>query len=102
VTQMNLNLEAARTPGSPERRIDITLARLADIQESMSQEQCSQLASSPWWNMVVIVSRLRAMERAEEEVLGRPSTGLADVYDRIAQPGEHAVEAILRTFRESF
>lgn len=92
----------AMTQLSPERRIDTTLERAADIYESMSDEEHAELAAKEWWNVIVMVSRLRGMERAEEEVLGRPSMGLADAYDRVARPGEHAVEALLRTFKEVY
>ena len=83
---------------SPERRIDITLARLADITEALSDEEHVKLSDKPWWSAIVLVSRVRAMERAEEEVLGRPSKGVADTYDHIVSPGEHAGEALLRVF----
>lgn len=86
---------------SPERRIDVTLARLAADHDAMSDEKRSQLDGKPWWATIVIVSRLRAMERGEEEALGRQSKGLADIYDSIVSPGEHAVEALLRTFQAS-
>lgn len=86
---------------SPERRIDVTLARLAADHEAMSDEERSQLDGKPWWTTIVIVSRVRAMERGEEEAIGRPSKGLADIYDSIVSPGEHAVEALLRTFQAS-
>lgn len=90
------------TSHSPERRIDITLARLAGIHEAMSDDERSQLDGKQWWAVIVIISRLRAMERAEEEVLGRPIKGLADTYDAVVSPGEHAVEALLRTFQTAF
>lgn len=89
----------ANDPPSAARRIDITLARLADIQESMSVEEQSTLSGKPWWTSVVLVSRLRAMERAEEEVLGGPVPGLADAYERLVTPGEHPIEALMRAFQ---
>lgn len=42
---------------SPERRIDVTLARLAADHEAMSDEERSQLDGKPWWTTIVIVSR---------------------------------------------
>jgi len=84
------------------RRIDIMLDRLEDLLDELSAEQQARLtdpSSCSWWGVVVMVARLRAMERAEEEVLGGDRATMADAYDRIVQPGEHAVEAIMRTFR---
>lgn len=102
--QLQFALDAPPRPVavSPERRIDITLQRLADIQESMSADELAALAGKSWWNTIVIVSRLRAMERAEEEVLGPPRGVLADIYDRLVTPGEHPCEALLRVFRATF
>ncbi len=85
---------------SPERRIDITLASVASVYEALSEEERAQI-SERFVATLTIVARIRAMERAEEEVLGRPSKGLADIYDRIVVPGENAGAALLRTFEES-
>lgn len=92
----------ATFPANPTRRIDITLARIADIYEQLPDEDRERIGGEKWWNIIVIVFRIRAMERGEEEVTGHSSRGLADAYDRIALQGEPAHEAILRTFKEVY
>ncbi|WP_375782866.1 hypothetical protein ACE10Z_23415 [Bradyrhizobium sp. Pha-3] len=96
--QLAFTLDAPPSFVSRERRIDMTLAIVRDIHEAMPVEERSELDGKKWWSVVLMVAELRAMERAEEEVLGRPSRGLADAYDAIVTPGEHAIEALLRTF----
>lgn len=96
--QLELGLDSGPPTAGPDRRIDRTLTRLAAIYESMPQEERAELAGTKWFSVIVLVSRLRGMERAEEEALGRPSKGLADTYDRVVRPGENAADAILRTF----
>src|SRR5579885_3033034 len=91
-TQLVLELSspAFRAERSPERRIDVTLARVATLHEAMTDQERAELDGKRWWTTIVVASRMRAMERAEEEVLGRPSKGLADAYDRVISPGENA------------
>ena len=92
------------TPGqfiSPERRIDVTLQTVRDQYEALPEYEQAELSAKHWWNTVVVVSRLRAMERGEEEAIGRPSIGLADIYDSLISPGEHACKALIRTFSAS-
>jgi len=89
------------------RRIDVTLDRLANVEEALSVEERSALQREDWWNIVILVTRVRAMERAEEPEhrrLGlRTDAPLADAYDRVVQPGVgHPVDAILRTFKAAF
>jgi hypothetical protein len=98
MSQLSLALDTSSLSSASERRIDITLDRLAAIHEAMSIEQRAMLDDKKYWAVVLMVSRIRAMERGEEEALGRPSRGLADAYDAIIAPGEHAIEALLRTF----
>lgn len=85
-----------------ERRIDLTLDRLRAAYEAASDEARAGIDDKPYWNVVLMVSALRAMERGEEEALSRPSRGLADVYDLVVSPGEHPIEALLRTFRATY
>lgn len=89
-----LGLDLARP-----RRIDVTLERLDADVAALSAEQQAALGQEKAWSLVVIVSRLRAMERGEEEALGstRPSS-LADAYDRVVSPGD----ALIRTFKTVF
>lgn len=87
---------------SPERRIDITLHSVRETYNALSLEERAALSQRPWISTLETVFAIRAMERGEEEALGRPSVGLADIYDRIVTPGENAAEALLRTFREMF
>jgi len=87
---------------SPQRRIDITLDRVRETYDAMSLEERTALSQKPWMKVVEMVFAVRAMERGEEQALGRPSIGLADVYDKVVTPGEHPIEALLRTFKGSF
>lgn len=88
------------TAVSPERRIDITISRLAEDYNSLSDIQRAALADKPWFITIETVFQLRAMERAEEEVLGRPAShSIADAYDRVVAPGERAPEALIRSFQ---
>lgn len=87
---------------APPRRIDVTLERLDADVAALSVEQQSALGETKAWGIVVIVSRLRGMERAEEEVLGRARASLADAYDRVVSPGDPAVDALIRTFKTAF
>jgi hypothetical protein len=95
------DLFAAPAPqgGHPDRRrIDITIERLDAIAAELGAEEQERLANQKWWATVVIVARLRSMERAENEFRVGP-TPMADAYDRVVQPGEHAAEALVRTFK---
>jgi hypothetical protein len=83
---------------SEERRIDITLQGISDFIGSMSQHDLAKVVSKPWWESIVAVTCLRSMERAEEQGLGRPAQGLADICDRIVRPGDHAADALVRTY----
>jgi hypothetical protein len=86
------------------RRIDVTIERLEKSIDALTREQRDRLADPQcaWWAVVVVVARVRAMERAEESVRAAPVAPMADTYDRVAQPGEHAVEALLRTFKAMY
>lgn len=88
---------APAVAASTERRIDITLDRLRDSFDALSDEQRITLVNKEWWSAVDFICALRAMERGEEEALGRPRPGtVADIYDRIVSPGEHILEALIR------
>lgn len=84
---------------SPKRRIDITMDRVKETYDAMSLEERTTLSQKPWMNTVEMVFAIRAMERGEEEALGRPSVGLADIYDRIVTPGSNPIEALIKTFK---
>lgn len=103
MAQLQLTLDAPVAPfTSPARRIDVTIDRLRADFEALTDGQRAELADKPWWAAIDAVACIRAMERGEEEALGRPSKGLADIYDRIVTPGEHAGEALLRVFQDQF
>lgn len=95
---MSAALKAQQAP-APPRRIDVTLERLRATFETLSPEQQQRLGTQKSWAVVVMVDRLRSMERAEEDVLQRPISPMADAYDSIVTPGEHPIEAIVRTFQ---
>lgn len=109
MTQLALGLDAPQPP-PPERRIDITLARLAEIEESWSDAERAEIAAqldadpraAKAWSAIAIVARVRAMERGEEAAGLRPSGSLADIYDRLVQPGEEASQALLRVFAAAY
>ena len=87
----------------PERRIDVTLARLAANYETLSDAERALLTDKPWFIAIETVFQLRSMERGEEEVLSRSAAhSVADIYDRIVAPGEHVGEALLRVYRAMF
>ena len=86
---------------SPERRIDITLSRIASIYHELSAEQRREIERQRFWSIILIVFQLRAMERGEE-AYGYPVQGLADIYDRLISPGEDAFDAILRCYNEGY
>ena len=52
------------------RRIDVTIERLEQSIDALTREQRDRLADPEcsWWAVVVLVVRVRAMERAEESV----------------------------------
>ncbi len=83
-----------------ERRLDITISRVADAIELMSDEARKELAGKPWFAAICILQRVRAMERGEEDVLGHPiKGGLAETYDAVVTPGEDIIPALLKTFQ---
>jgi hypothetical protein len=92
MTQLSLDI-------TPPRRIDVTLERLQASLDAMDEDQRAELNALPQFNTVVIVARLRAMERCEKEVRSAICETMADAYDRVAVEGENAANAILRTFR---
>jgi len=83
---------------SQQRRIDITLDRVRAVYDAMPLDEQTAISQKPWMATIETVFALRGMERAEEEVLGRSSKGLADVYDKLIAPGDHPIEALLKTF----
>jgi len=93
--------EQALLPLSDRRRIDITIERLDQMAQALPPDQQKCLAGTAWnwWSIVVMVARLRAMERAEIEAGCKSSETMADAYDLVVAPGEHAVGAMFKTFR---
>ena len=89
------------TPPS-DRRIDITIERLRLSFEELSDSERAALVCKPWWVSVDTVLALRAMERGEEEALGRPAHGVADAYDRLVEPGQHILDALIRVHNDLF
>lgn len=101
--QLGLALEAPAPPAVPKRRIDITLERLEAEFNALPDDERTKLIGRPWVSTLELIGKLRGMEMAEEDVLGRPlGQGLADTYDRLVVPGDHPIEALLRTFREHY
>lgn len=84
------------------RRIDTTLSRLQQSLDAMSEGDRVALAAIPQFSVIVMVSRLRAMELAEKEALPSTIESMADAYDRVAVIGENAADAIIRTFKEVY
>lgn len=83
-----------------ERRLDITISRIADAIELMSDEARKELAGKPWFSAICLLQRVRAMECGEEDVLGHPiKGGIADTYDAVVTPGEDIIPALLKTFQ---
>lgn len=80
-----------------KRRIDITFERLDEMTAGMNEEERAKFAEQRFYPLLITASRLRSMEMAEEAAMGGKRPRLADDYDRLVQPGEPAVEAILRT-----
>jgi hypothetical protein len=86
-----------------KRRIDITLERLEAEFNALPDNVRADLISKPWVASLEMVGRLRGMEMAEEEVRPFPAErGLANVYDRVAFPGENGADAVLRAFRIAY
>lgn len=85
---------------SAPRRLDLSLARVDELVETLSAEERATLTAGRAWSALTILSRLRGMEMAEEAVLGRPVSPTADAYDRLVRPGEPLLEGLLRVFRD--
>lgn len=86
-----------------KRRLDITLERLEAEFNALPDAVRADLIRKPWMAALEMVGRLRGMEMAEEEVRPLPDDrGLANIYDRVAVPGENGVEAVLRAFRIAY
>lgn len=97
--QLGFDPQTAPAAATAERRLDITLGRLDAAIEAMPEDERSKLATKPWWCAIALLSRVRGMELAEESVLGRSIHGVADLYDRLVEPGEHPIEALLRVYQ---
>ena len=80
-----------------KRRIDITFDRLDEMTAGMNEEERAKFAGQRFYPLLITASRLRSMEMGEEAAMGGKRSPLADDYDRLVKPGEHAVEAIVRT-----
>lgn len=86
-----------------KRRIDITLERLEAEFNALPEAVRAELITRPWVATLEMVGRLRGMEMAEDEVRSNPNRrALADVYDRVAIPGENGANAVLRAFRIAY
>lgn len=85
------------------RRIDTTIETLARIIDGLDESERARLARLAAWNVVVIVQRLRALERAEMEVLPTTQQPMADTYDAIIEPGSiNAADALVAVFRHVY
>jgi hypothetical protein len=80
------------------RRIDLTIERVNEIIEGMSEVDKAALGNDPRWPLITTVAALRSYERAEENACGHCIGSIADAYDQLIKPGENAFEALLRTF----
>lgn len=86
-----------------KRRLDITLERLEAEFNALPEAVRAELMTKPWVATLEMVGRLRGMEMAEEEVRPFPEDrGLANIYDRVAVPGENGANAVLRAFRVAY
>jgi hypothetical protein len=85
------------------RRIDVTFENLdASLARATEYERLA-LSETKTFAILQLISRLRGMELAEQEVRGGPlPDDLADTYDRVAQAGEPAHAALLRTYKAYF
>lgn len=97
---------ASQPADTPPRRLDITLERLRKIVESLPEADNIKLGQDPRWPLIDTVMAVRAMERAEEEALGRVCAtfgpSIADHYDRMISPGEPILEALARLFADFY
>ncbi|WP_158669931.1 hypothetical protein [Bradyrhizobium guangdongense] len=100
--ELAFDVRVASVAPPSDRRIDITIERLRLSFEDLSESERAALICKPWWGFVDTVLALRAMERGEEEALGRPARGVADAYDRLVEPGEHILEALIRVHHDLF
>ena len=78
------------------RRIDFTFDRLQASFDALPEADKAAFAQTKRVALLVVASRLRGMEMAEEDMPGHQASPLADAYDRVAMPGENAAEAVLR------
>ncbi len=102
--QFGLDLGTPPIAPAAARRLDITLGRVRALISGMSEEQFRKVDGQSWWLDLIEMFWLREMEADEEKMLGRPRPGggLADAYDRLIEPGEDAVKALLKTFRSVY
>jgi len=100
--ELAFDVRAPSVAPPSDRRIDITIERLRLSFEDLSDSERAALVCKPWWVSIDTVLALRAMERGEEEVTGRYAHGVADIYDRLVEPGEHVLEALIRVFNNLF
>lgn len=79
-----------------QRRIDVTFERLDHLVQNLTDAQRAKMSTERWFALLSVASRLRSMELSEEAAMGGNRSHLADDYDRLVEPGEDAVAAILR------
>lgn len=79
-----------------ERRLDRSLILLDNEWQRLSDEERTELSDDPGIRMIETLCRLRGMEMTEE-VMGMPvSDGVADLYDRMVEPGQPLIPSLLR------
>ncbi|MDX3971111.1 MAG: hypothetical protein QHD01_31580 [Bradyrhizobium sp.] len=100
--ELAFDVRVASIAPPSDRRIDITIERLRLSFEELSDSERAALVCKPWWVCVDTVLALRAMERGEEEVTGRYAHGVADIYDRLVEPGQPILEALIRVHNDIF
>lgn len=85
------------------RRIDSSFQRMDEIVDALPDADKTALTLTKEWAAISVLSRLRGVELAEEDVTGHSaSDSVADAYDRAIHPGEPLVHALVKTFSAVF
>lgn len=78
-----LSLDFAVLPPPVERRLDAALGRIDAVIATLSEEHQQKIAENRHFKLIILLSRVRAMEMAEEDAEKHFQKGLADQYDSI-------------------
>lgn len=95
--EMSFDVFVSSDGAQQSRRLDRSLNMLQDRFDALPEEQRIEVSADPAMRLIEALSRVRCMEMAEEDVLGRPITGsIADLYDRMVEPGAALAPSLLR------